>query len=112
MVNTAINHFKANKKHKFYEELDSDHTQTNNTNDEENVSVYGDFKQEQLMQLINDLPDGYRMVFNLYVFEGMSHKEIAGIMNFKESTSKSQLSKARRLLRVKLLELQKSRVEV
>jgi RNA polymerase sigma-70 factor (ECF subfamily) len=52
--------------------------------------------------MIGELPDGYRMVLNLYVFEDYSHKEIASQLGITESTSKSQLSKARALLRKKL----------
>ena len=48
---------------------------------------------------MQQLPDGYRTVFNLYSVEGYSHKEIAGILDISENTSKSQLSKARKYLR-------------
>jgi len=51
------------------------------------------------------LPDGYRMVFNLYAVEGFSHKEIAELLNIEESTSRSQLVKARRVLQEKVHEL-------
>ena len=61
--------------------------------------------QDQVMGLIGSLPDGYRTVFNLYIFEKYGHKEIAGLMGCTENTSKSQLSKARALLRKKMNEL-------
>jgi len=48
------------------------------------------------------LPAGYRTVFNMYVFEDYTHREIAEILNFSENTSKSQLSKARAMLKKKL----------
>ncbi len=54
---------------------------------------------ETVMQLIQHLPEGYRMVLNMYVFEGMTHKEIGTMLNISENTSKSQLSKGRRYLR-------------
>jgi len=54
---------------------------------------------EEIYALILQLPDGYRTVFNLYVIEGYSHKEIAGKLEISENTSKSQLSKGRALLR-------------
>lgn len=54
--------------------------------------------EEFIYQLILDLPMGYRTVFNLNVIEGYSHKEIAGMLDISEGTSKSQLSKARKLL--------------
>jgi RNA polymerase sigma-70 factor (ECF subfamily) len=54
--------------------------------------------------MICELPDGYRTVFNMYVFEEFSHKEIASELNCTENTSKSQLFKARAILRRKILE--------
>ncbi len=54
---------------------------------------------EGIYKLVNQLPDGYRTVFNLYVVEGYSHKEIAEKLNIQENTSKSQLSKARAQLK-------------
>ncbi|MCS6820354.1 MAG: RNA polymerase sigma factor [Microscillaceae bacterium] len=53
---------------------------------------------EELMQMIENLPIGYRTIFNLYAIEGYSHKEIAEMLNISEGTSKSQLSRARTLL--------------
>lgn len=62
---------------------------------------------DELMQLINDLPDGYRMVFNLYAIEGYGHAEIAEMIGCGESTSRSQLAKARRVLQMKIAEMEK-----
>ena len=53
---------------------------------------------EILHQMISELPDGYRMVLNLYVFEGYSHKQIAELLGITESTSASQLYYAKRVL--------------
>ncbi|WP_300505526.1 RNA polymerase sigma factor [uncultured Duncaniella sp.] len=53
---------------------------------------------EVIHDLICRLPDGYRMIFNLYVIEGRSHKEIAGMLDIKESTSASQLHRAKAML--------------
>ena len=50
---------------------------------------------EDLLNMIQELPAGYRMVFNLYAIDGFSHKEIADQLNISENTSKSQLSRAR-----------------
>lgn len=63
--------------------------------------------EEELMGVINSLPDGYRLVFNMYAIEGMNHKEIAEELGIGESTSRSQLVKARKLLQHKIIELQK-----
>ena len=58
----------------------------------------------EIFNLIIQLPVGYRTVFNLYVIEGMPHKEIAALLGISEGTSKSQLSKAKVLLQKMLLQ--------
>lgn len=55
-----------------------------------------------IFQLIRELPDGYRTIFNLYVIENRSHKEIAALLGIKESTSASQLHRAKSLLATKI----------
>ena len=57
--------------------------------------------------MIARLPEGYRVVFNLYAIEGYSHKEIAELLHIKESTSRSQLVKARKMLQQQLDKLQR-----
>lgn len=52
--------------------------------------------------LIRELPDGYRTIFNLYVIEGKSHREIASMLNIRESTSASQLHRAKSMLAAKI----------
>jgi RNA polymerase sigma-70 factor (ECF subfamily) len=59
------------------------------------------------MQLIQQLPTGYKIVFNLNVIEGYSHEEIADMLNIKASTSRSQLVKARKILQEQIIQLQK-----
>ncbi|MCC6816817.1 MAG: RNA polymerase sigma factor [Saprospiraceae bacterium] len=61
----------------------------------------------ELLEMVNDLPQGYRVVFNLYAVEGYSHKEIAELLNIKEATSRSQLVKARMVLQEKITKSQK-----
>jgi RNA polymerase sigma factor (sigma-70 family) len=61
-----------------------------------------DLAVEDLLNLLHELPAGYRTVFNLYAIEGYSHKEIAEMLDITEGTSKSQLSKARALLQKRL----------
>lgn len=63
---------------------------------------------EELVNMINELPMGYRSVFNLYAIEGYSHKEIAEQLEISENTSKSQLSRARTILQKKLAEREES----
>jgi RNA polymerase sigma factor (sigma-70 family) len=64
-------------------------------------------QEEDLLNLINRLPDGYRIVFNLYAIEGYSHQEIGEMLGIQESTSRSQLVKARKQLQTQLFELHK-----
>lgn len=64
--------------------------------EEDNLSL------QYLLQLIQDLPDRYRLVFNLYVLDGYSHKEIANMLEISEGTSKSNLSRARLILKEKI----------
>ncbi|MDB5262331.1 MAG: polymerase sigma-70 factor [Adhaeribacter sp.] len=61
-----------------------------------------DLAVEDLLNLLHELPAGYRTVFNLYAIEGYSHKEIAEMLDINEGTSKSQLSKARAMLQRRL----------
>ncbi len=62
---------------------------------------------EELLKLITKLPAGYRMVFNLNIIEGYTHKEIGALLlNISENTSKSQLSRARQTLQKQIAELQ------
>ena len=58
--------------------------------------------EQEILKLISHLPDGYRTVFNLYVFEDFSHREIAGQLGIEESTSRSQLTKARQMLQMQM----------
>lgn len=70
-------------------------------------NVLSDLSTEDILKLINQLPDGYRMIFNLYVIEGYTHDEIARMLKIKTATSRSQLSKARGILKDKIILLQK-----
>ena len=59
---------------------------------------------KEIMNMVHALPDGYRTVFNLYVFEGMNHREIGEMLEISENTSKSQLHRARAILKEKILQ--------
>ncbi len=96
MINTAITHSKKNKIH--FDELNEDTISEIEQEDES----YSPVDPEVLIGLIQKLPEGYRMVLNLYVFENYSHKEIANMLNISENTSKSQLFKARKSIRSSL----------
>ena len=71
-------------------------------------TISGQLHADDLMVLVQALPDGYRTVFNLFAIEGYSHTEIAGQLGISENTSKSQLSRARSLLQRKLAELDRN----
>lgn len=71
-------------------------------NQSEEISQSTDLDTEHIQQLIDALPQGYKMVFVLYTVEGYKHKEIAEMLSITESTSKTQLLKARRLLQEQL----------
>ena len=72
------------------------HPNYNNLNDH--------LETEDLLQLVKQLPSGYRVVFNMYAIDGYSHKEIAESLGISENTSKSQLSRARMYLQKQLKE--------
>jgi RNA polymerase sigma-70 factor (ECF subfamily) len=99
-VNTAINHYHRYK-HQYGEvEYDqADEAQAGNDDPLDALST------EELLKLINHLPEGYRLVFNLFVIEGYSHKEVGALLGISEGTSKSQLSKAKGLLQRQLIHL-------
>lgn len=66
-------------------------------------NILDSISSDEIHQLIAELPDGYRTVFNLFAIEGYSHKEIAEQLHINEGTSKSQLNHARKLLQKKIL---------
>lgn len=75
--------------------------------DEETPPDIEDIPADTITEMIRQLPDGYRMVFNLYVIEGKSHKEIAQTLGIKEVTSASQLHRAKAILTKKINEYRK-----
>lgn len=101
-VNTAINYYK--RKSRELVEISLENIEIVGANDE---SVLEKLSAEELLDLIHQLPTGYRLVFNLYVIEGYSHKEISATMNISENTSKSQLSRARSALQKMIRERNK-----
>ncbi len=70
-------------------------------------SIISDLNLYDLTRIIQKLPVGYRTVFNLYVIEGYTHKEIGDQLNISENTSKTQLMKAKNLLKMKIEEILK-----
>lgn len=94
MVNCAISACKKNTK--LYA-ITSSINLANEPVDDFNVEAV--FESKEIMALVQELPAAYRLVFNLYVFEGYKHREIAAMLNIAEGTSKSNLSDARNILR-------------
>jgi RNA polymerase sigma factor, sigma-70 family len=74
----------------------------------EDAAALAQLGAKELMALIHTLPQGYRTVFNLFVFEEMSHKEIAALLDISENTSKTQLHKARHFLQKQLMQEKKN----
>ena len=101
MVNEALTFLRRNRS--MYVETDLEAADREPDYD----SISDHLEVEELMGLIQELPSGYRIVFNLYAIDGYSHKEIAGQLGISENTSKSQLSRARVFLQ-KLLADQQS----
>ncbi|HPI10431.1 MAG TPA: sigma-70 family RNA polymerase sigma factor [Catalimonadaceae bacterium] len=78
---------------------------------EENSTAFtANLDYEVLLRLVQQLPMGYRMVFNLFAIEGYSHPEISEMLSISEGASKSQLFKARALLQTWVLDLQKTKL--
>ena len=100
MVNTALNHIRTAKWKQEFEEID-EHLEISDNGDEEITTA---IDAKVLIKILNTLPDGYRSVFNLYVFEHYTHAQIAEELGISEGTSKSQLSRARNLLRQLMIE--------
>lgn len=97
MVNECISFIRVQKKVKFIEDENYFEESFNN--------IESKFSVEDIQTLIDSLPDGYKMVFNLYAVEGYKHKEIAEMLGINEGTSKSQLSHARKMLQEQINKL-------
>jgi RNA polymerase sigma factor (sigma-70 family) len=93
MVNSAIDKYRKNSAEPVSYDIE-DHQNLGVKDD-----VFSNFEKEDLLNCIQELPEGYRTIFNMYVIEGFSHKEIAKELNISEGTSKSQLFKAKQLLK-------------
>ncbi len=103
-INTALKAIRGKKLQTIsFEEYNRTSEETaENAEDVEQVSI------EKILSVIQELPDGYRTVFNMYVIDGYAHKEIADILGISIQTSKSQLSKAKKMIRAKLAAYKKN----
>jgi len=93
VVNKAISHINKNK----LDTVDIDNHPVDNYSEESIVESIYDI--QKVKEAIDRLPEGYRVVFSLYMLEGYDHKEIAEILNVSESTSKSQFNRAKSKLK-------------
>lgn len=100
MVNTALQYLRKNDVINQSEALDN----IPETYEEPDVSTVETIPQKVLMQFISELPAGYRTVFNLYIFEEKSHREIARMLGINEKSSASQLTRAKAALATKVKE--------
>ena len=96
VVNEALGYLR--KKEPLHLAIEKDHIQLPTE-----ATAESDLAVEDLLNLLQELPAGYRTVFNMYAIEGYTHKEIAAMLEITEGTSKSQLSKARALLQKRLV---------
>lgn len=95
VVNNCINFLK--KKKVYFEELDDRHVPVEQAH--EDVASMQGLSVDRVRKAMYELPDGYRVVFSLYMLEGYDHKEIGSILGVTEATSKSQYSRAKKKLR-------------
>ncbi len=92
MINTSLKQYRKDLKFQNDVDIDSAHDVSFENNIVSNMSA------KELMNHVQELPSGYRTIFNLYVIEGYQHNEIGEMLNISEGTSKSQLSRARTYL--------------
>lgn len=97
MLHTAIDYFRKNRKENFHQNIDDYNDLVS-----EDIDSLKQLSAKEILGLIQTMPQGYRIVFNLFAIEGFSHKEIAEKLQVTESTSKSQVRKARFWLMKKL----------
>lgn len=99
-VNTALKKYQRKR-------FEKERIGIENTKEPElDASAISSMSEKEILKLIEELPDGYRIVFNMYAIEGYSHREIADTLGINEATSRTQLLKARKQLQRKLLRLQ------
>lgn len=96
MVNTALEKYRLH-----YRQVSFNESMTEIEDEQEN-EIAGDIDIHELVKIIQELSPRYRIVFNLYVLEGYSHKEISEMLQISEGTSKSNLSRARTILQEKV----------
>jgi RNA polymerase sigma factor (sigma-70 family) len=104
VVNTALKKYTLSR---YSKEVSVEEIRESTDVDINDVPAFNHLTQKDLLLIINRLPDGYRLVFNLYVIEGYQHDEIADMLGIQPGTSRSQLVKARNLLQKEVLQMQR-----
>ena len=100
IANTAIDSIRKSKRMPYLSENETEFvTETENLMEEEEEMEFQTIQANIALEAVEELTPGYRAVFNLYVFEEYTHKEIADILGISEGTSKSNLAKARQNLK-------------
>ena len=97
VINTAINQYRTNLKFQQHD----DYTLLEDSN-EDHLLILDKLSNDELVKQINAMPQGYRLVFNLYVVDGYTHPQIADMLDISVGTSKSQLHAAKKMLRFNL----------
>ena len=100
IVNTAITHYHKSAKHNKYH---YDITEVQELKFDNKIYKESNFTMDELYRIIHSLPEGYKVVFNLYAVEGYKHKEIAELLKIDINTSKSQYSRAKKLIQASVL---------
>ena len=100
VVNTAINNYRKNLKHYFHSDIDE--VSEIDIEGGEDFQISDSHSADAILKVMQELPEGYRIVLNLYLVEGYKHREIAEMLGITDGTSKSQLSKARKIIQEKL----------
>ena len=100
MVNTALIHLRKKKREGHSTPADEEYSLSS-----KEVGVLSALSAQELMDLVQAMPEGYRTVFNMFAIDGFGHKEIAAHLNISENTSKTQYHKARAYLRRELQKL-------
>lgn len=94
--NTAINSYRSRLKFELYVDISG---QELLQSDDGPAALFESLEAREIVQLLNRMPEGYRLILNLYCIDGYSHKEIAQMLTISEGTSKSQLFKAKNHLK-------------
>lgn len=94
VINSALDHYRANKKHEVLIDLSIEEVDA-----QTEFEFEQDLKTDEILKIFNQMPDNYRVIFNLFEIENYSHDEIAQHLSISVGTSRSHLSRAKKLLR-------------